>query len=118
LIAKEQGAFIRGHFILESVVIAHEIVALQFRDGGIVALQYADDTVLFSSSDKLGLRNLRCILLLFEVVSGMRINFHKSEIVPMNMEESEAHDIAHVLNCPTGSFPIKYLGVPLHFEKA
>jgi hypothetical protein len=25
LIAKEQGAFIRGHFILESVVIAHEI---------------------------------------------------------------------------------------------
>jgi hypothetical protein len=90
----------------------------QFRDGGIVALQYADDTVLFSSSDKLGLRNLRCILLLFEVVSGMRINFHKSEIVPMNMEESEPHDIAHVLNCPTGSFPIKYLGVPLHFEKA
>jgi hypothetical protein len=47
----------------------------------------------------------------------MRINFHKSEVIPMNVESGEAHDIAHVLNCPVGSLPFKYLGVPLHFEK-
>jgi hypothetical protein len=47
----------------------------------------------------------------------MRINFHKSEWVPMNLDEDQIHEIAHVVSCPVGSFPIKYLGVPLHFEK-
>jgi hypothetical protein len=68
------------------------------RGGGVTALQYAGDTVLFSSCDKFCLRNLRCVLILFQVVSGMRINFHKSEVIPMNVESGEAHDIAHVLS--------------------
>lgn len=89
----------------------------QFRKGGISSLQYVDDTILFSSCDLTRLRNLRCVLLLFEMVSGMMINFHKSEAIPMNITTEEAHDIAHVLNCPIGVFPFKYLGVPLHFEK-
>jgi hypothetical protein len=27
------------------------------------------------------------------------------------------HEVAHVLNCPLGSLPFKYLGIPIHFEK-
>jgi hypothetical protein len=50
-------------------------------------------------------------------VSGMRIHFLKSEIVPMNMVEGAIHEISHILNCLVSSFPIKYLGIPLHFEK-
>jgi hypothetical protein len=84
---------------------------------GIVALEYADDTLLFSTCDKEAIRNLKCVLMLFEQVSGMRINFHKSEWVPMNLDEDQIHEIAHVVSCPVGSFPIKYLGVLLHFEK-
>jgi hypothetical protein len=52
----------------------------------------------------------------YEQISGMRINFHKSELVPLNIEPSEAHRLAHVFSCPLGTFPIKYLGVPLHYE--
>jgi hypothetical protein len=89
----------------------------QFREGGILALQYADDMMFFSTYDKACLRNLRGVLLLFEAVSGMRINFYKSEIIPMNIEGGEARDIAHMLTCPAGSLLVKYLGVPLHFEK-
>jgi hypothetical protein len=33
------------------------------------------------------------------------------------MEERDTHEISHVLNYPVGSFPNKYLGIPLHFEK-
>jgi hypothetical protein len=40
----------------------------------------------------------------------MRINFHKSEFVPMNLDGSQTHDIAHILNCHVGKFPFKYLG--------
>jgi hypothetical protein len=83
----------------------------------VISLQYADDTILFSSIDKPLLENLKNTLTLFEQISGMRINFHKSELTPINLEDSQTHDIAHVFSFPVGSFPIKYLGVPLHFEK-
>jgi hypothetical protein len=88
-----------------------------FRPGGVMALQYIDDTLIFSSTDDRCLRNLKGVLMLFERVSGMRINFHKSECVPMNLDEDMAHVIAHILSCPVGTLPMKYLGVPLHFNK-
>jgi hypothetical protein len=47
----------------------------------------------------------------------MKINFHKSEFVPMNLDESQVHDIVHILNCPMGRLPLLYLGIQLHFEK-
>jgi len=88
-----------------------------FTPNGVISLQYADDTILFSDCEESHLRNLKSCLCLFEHISGMRINFHKSEIVPMNLNPSEAHEISHIFGCPIGSFPLKYLGVPLHFDK-
>jgi hypothetical protein len=63
-------------------------------------LQYADDTLLFSSCKDHHLSNLKRILMLFERVSGMRVNFHKSECIPLNVDECRAHEIAHILGCP------------------
>jgi hypothetical protein len=57
------------------------------------------------------------MLLLFERVSDMRINFHKSERIPMNLDEDSVHNTAHLLNCLVGSLPVRYLGIPLHFDK-
>ena len=34
-----------------------------FRQGGIMALQYADDTILFSKAEESVLENLKCILI-------------------------------------------------------
>jgi hypothetical protein len=47
----------------------------RFVPGGIMTLQYVDDTILLSSSGSRELRNLKNILMLFKKVSGMRINF-------------------------------------------
>jgi hypothetical protein len=47
----------------------------------------------------------------------MRINFHKSEFIPMNLEIERIHEIAHTLSCLVGSLPCKYLGVPLKVGK-
>jgi hypothetical protein len=38
------------------------------------------------------------------------------EIIAMNIPNEVAHDISHIFACPLGDFPIKYLGVPLHFD--
>jgi hypothetical protein len=88
-----------------------------FRLGGLLALQYADDTLLFSSCDRSALKNMKIVLMLFESISGMRINFNKSEFIPMNLADEKVHEISHILNCPVGTLPFKYLGVPIHFEK-
>jgi hypothetical protein len=92
-------------------------VADDFRVGGIISLQYANDTILFSRIEEEYTRNLKGVLMWFEQFSGMRINFHKSELIPMNVEPDVVHRLAHLFSCPVGSLPIKYLGVPLHFEK-
>jgi hypothetical protein len=73
--------------------------------------------LLFSSPENAALKNLKSVLVLFEKVSGMKINFHKSEFIPLNLESEKVHVIAHVLNCPVGQLPFKYLGVPIYYEK-
>jgi hypothetical protein len=55
--------------------------------------------------------------MLFEQVLGMRINFHKSEVIPLNLEDDMVHEISHILSCPIGTLHFKYPGVPLHFDK-
>jgi hypothetical protein len=49
-------------------------------DGGLSILQYADDTILFMEHDIEKARNLKLILAAFEQLSGLKINFHKSEL--------------------------------------
>jgi hypothetical protein len=61
--------------------------------------------------------NLKGSLAIFEQLPGMRVNFHKSELIPINLDKEQIQNIAHIFSCPVGDFPIKYLGVLLHFEK-
>ena len=49
-------------------------------DVGLSILQYADDTILFMELDLEKARNLKLILSAFEQLSGLKINFHKSEL--------------------------------------
>jgi hypothetical protein len=60
---------------------------------------------------------MKGVLMLFEKVSSMKINIHKSEFIHVHLEKGQIHEIAHILNCPVGTLPFKYLGVPLYFEK-
>jgi hypothetical protein len=89
----------------------------EFREDGVVSLQYADDTIVFADPDPQNVKNLKCSLIRFEKLSGMRINFRKSEIIPCNLSEGQIHEAGHILGCPVGAFPIEYLGVPLHYDK-
>jgi hypothetical protein len=49
---------------------------------------------------------------------GMRVNYQKSELVPINLEQGvELQKISDIFGCPVGDFSIKYLGIPLHYQK-
>jgi len=41
-------------------------------------LQFADDTLIIGEKCWLNVRAMMAVLLLFEEVSGLRVNFHKS----------------------------------------
>jgi len=49
-------------------------------DGGLLILQCADDTLLFIKHDLDQAKNMKIILCAFEQLSGLKINFHKSEL--------------------------------------
>ena len=49
-------------------------------DGGLSILQYADDTILFMDHDPDKACNMKLLLFAFEQASGLKINFHKSEV--------------------------------------
>ena len=49
-------------------------------EGGVSILQYADDTILFLEHNLDKAVNMKLILSMFEQLSGLKINFHKSEL--------------------------------------
>ena len=47
----------------------------------------------------------------------MRINYSKSELIPINLDAEETSCFIEILGCTEGAFPIKYLEIPLHYDK-
>jgi hypothetical protein len=84
---------------------------------GIISLQYADDTLLFPKHGYLEAWHLKCPMICFEQLSGIKIYYSKSDLIPVNLSEQETQMYSRIFYCKVGSFPIKYLGVPLHLEK-
>jgi hypothetical protein len=76
-------------------------------------LQYADDTLILIERTDEGIAHLKLLLLYFENMSGLKINFDKSEVLVMGMSAPEQRRIVNLLNCRLGQFPMKYLGLPV-----
>ena len=50
-------------------------------------MQYADDTILFLNDSEEEIRNVKFLLFCFEEMSGMRINYNKSEAFGIGLDE-------------------------------
>jgi retron-type reverse transcriptase len=49
-------------------------------DDGLLIFQYTNDTILFMEHDLEKARNMKLLLSAFKELSGLKINFHKSEV--------------------------------------
>jgi hypothetical protein len=105
-----------------AIMIEHAKVDGQFEgviphlvDGGLSILQYTDDAILFMEHDLEKAKNLKLILSPFEQLSGLKINFHKSELYCFGEAQDQAQLYAELFGCNQGKFPIRYLGIPIHF---
>jgi hypothetical protein len=70
--------------------------------GGVTHLQYADDTMILIDPTDEGIANLKLLLLVFEDMSGLKINFNKSEVVVLGRDLREQTRVANLLNCRLG----------------
>ncbi|XP_071740574.1 uncharacterized protein [Rutidosis leptorrhynchoides] len=85
---KNPSAFISGKQILDGRMMLSEIMAWE-------------------------LQHIIRVLEVFYLVSGLRINVVKSHIFGIGVDETEVASLANELGCYAGSFPTKYLAVPI-----
>jgi hypothetical protein len=85
-------------------------------DKGVAIMQYADDTVLCLSHEPDKAVNLKILLYLFELMSGLKINYQKSEIFLIGGDNDIANSYTDMFGCQIGTLPMKYLGVPVSFR--
>lgn len=76
-------------------------------------LQFADDTILFIKGNEEAFHRIKSILQVFQLLSGMRINFSKSNVFCCNKNPEWARSCSSILECNIGSWPLIYLGVPI-----
>uniref|UniRef100_A0A453KE83 Reverse transcriptase domain-containing protein n=1 Tax=Aegilops tauschii subsp. strangulata TaxID=200361 RepID=A0A453KE83_AEGTS len=91
----------------------HGLVPHLVGGGGVSLLQYADDTIIMVEGSAFDIANLKFLLLCFQQMSGLTINFDKSEVMILGYPPEEAQAIADRLNCRLGTFPTTYLGIPI-----
>ena len=76
-------------------------------------LQYANDTLFFGTATMDNIRVLKSILRIFEMVSGLKINYAKSQFGCMGKSEVWCREAALFLNCGQLDIPFSYLGIPV-----
>ena len=90
---------------------------IECHDPDFPIIQYADDTILILPAVEDQLVVLRDMLHVFAASTGLRVNFAKSMMVPINVPEAEAVRLAQVFHCVLGTLPFTYLGLPLGTTK-
>lgn len=80
---------------------------------GVSLIQFADDTLFIGMASMQNTLTIKSVLRCFELASGLKINFHKSKLVGIEVEGSITRRIASFLNCKVMRVPFTYLGLPV-----
>jgi hypothetical protein len=80
-------------------------------------VQYADDTLVIMKADARNLICLKALLQSFADSTGLKVNYNKSNMIPINLSEERLNHLSATINCKKGSLPFTYLGLPLSIIK-
>uniref|UniRef100_A0A803PTQ2 Reverse transcriptase domain-containing protein n=1 Tax=Cannabis sativa TaxID=3483 RepID=A0A803PTQ2_CANSA len=83
----------------------------------LVSLCFADDLIILSKGTRHSLHVVKTVLDEFSNTTGLAINSQKSHIYFGGVKDREKDDITADLTIIEGTFPLKYLGVPLRPTK-
>jgi hypothetical protein len=113
----KEGMHASFNIVADMLAILMNRVKVDRQISGLSILQYADDTILFMDHDLEKGRNMKLLLCAFVQVSGLKINFHKTELFCFGNAQDHLDQYAEQFGCKSGDFPIRYLGIPIHFRK-
>ena len=80
-------------------------------------MQYADDTIIILPAEESQLIHFKEILNQYAAFTRLKINFHKSSLLPINLSDQEASHLASIFQCQKQHFPFTYLGLPMGTTK-
>lgn len=80
-------------------------------------LQYDDDTLIIMEGCARQLFVLKALLSTFATSTGLKVNFSKSMLIPINISEEKLHHVSATFGCAVGQLPFTYLGLPLELTK-
>jgi hypothetical protein len=122
-----QGDPLSPLLFVEGADLLQSLVNQAYDDGSLSApilvrgkypiIQYADHTIIVLPAIQSELEKFREILQNYAAFFGLKVNYHKSSIIPINLSEEEGLDMANVFGCQLGSMPFTYLGLPMGTTK-
>ena len=80
-------------------------------------IQYVDNTVLVLQADASQLFFLKSLLHSFETSMGLKVNYRKSQMIPINVSHEDMQILAGTFGYQIGTFPFTYLGLPMGTTK-
>jgi hypothetical protein len=81
-------------------------------------IQYADDTLLIMEACPQQLFVLKALLNTFANSIGLKVNYSKYNMFPINLSQERLNHLTITFNCEVGAFPFIYLGLPLSMNKS
>ncbi|WVZ89347.1 hypothetical protein U9M48_035768 [Paspalum notatum var. saurae] len=75
------------------------------------------DVILFLRPNQVDMSLISRLLDMFGHASGLRTNFNKSSVFPINCTAADLDVIKQAVGCEVSDFPCKYLGIPLTIRK-
>lgn len=73
-------------------------------------IRFADDTILFIDKSWRSCKGIKVVLLLFELFSGLKINFNKSSLFASKGAKQLQCKFADYIGCPAKDWPLNYPG--------
>jgi len=68
-------------------------------------VQYADDTILIMQADINQVVHLKQLLAQFTESTGLKVNYHKSSMIPINVLSSKMDELASAFGCQVATMP-------------
>ncbi|GJZ71543.1 putative RNA-directed DNA polymerase, eukaryota, reverse transcriptase zinc-binding domain protein [Tanacetum coccineum] len=76
-------------------------------------LIYVDDVLFIGEWSQANIHNLLCMLRCFYLVSGLKININKCNVLGVYVSHENVANMAKVIGCGAAKLPLKYLGIPI-----
>ncbi|KAG9446752.1 hypothetical protein H6P81_012880 [Aristolochia fimbriata] len=94
------------------------LLDLSIKNLHVPILQFADDTVLLCQGTNEQMLNAITVLNLYQIASGQNINWEKSSMLGLNIEDELEEHMRSIIGCPKMILPSTYLGLPLYQGRA